>query len=478
VLASPWMKRALLRAAAPACALLLLGNAKAGGPTVDVSPATALADAPLRVAVARARPGARVTLEAKLVLFGTPFRSQATFVARGDGTVVPARDPSLAGTYRGVDAMGLFWSMLPQAAFGKAMHAHHGDPLAPQTVVLTTTSGGEAVRRTIARLRVAPSVRRIPVRERGIVATFFSWPGPGKRPAVIVLGGAEGGMAEDRAALVASHGFDALALAYFGLPGLPSALADVPIETVQDAIRWLARRPDVDPSRIALFGGSKGAELALVAAAASPEVRAVVAFAPSSVVFEGLFYKRRSGAPPSSWTYRGIPLPYVNGTVPGSVSAKIDADIARGLPVSFAPEYLATVRNATNGAQAVIPVERIRGPVLLVSGDDDRLWPSSFMAASIVRRLRANRHGFADVWLRYPHAGHRIGEAYDLYGDSTRAHLPRFAMDLGGSAAANARASADAWPRVIRFLRSALAAPGPATPQVAATPNLLPAAPR
>lgn len=456
MLASLLMRRTLLQAAAPACALLLLGLAQAGGPVIDVSPPAALADAPVRVAVAHARPGTRVTLEAKLVLFGTQFRSRATFVARRDGTVVAARDPSLAGTYRGVDAMGLFWSMLPQAALSKVMHAHHDDPLAPQTVVLSATSGSDVARKEIARLRIAPSVRRSAVREHGIVATFFSWPGPSRRPAVIVLSGAEGGMAEDRAALVASHGFDALALAYFGLPGLPSALADVPIETVRHAIRWLARRPDVDPSRIALFGGSKGAELALIAAAAFPEVRAVVAFAPSSVVFEGLYYQRRSGAPPSSWTYRGVPLPYVNGAVPSSVNAKIDDDIARRLPVSFAPEYLATVRNATNGAQASIPVERIRGPILLVSGDDDRLWPSSFMAASIVRRLRAHRHGFADVWLRYRGAGHRIGEAYDLYGDSTLAHLPRYAMDLGGNAAANARASADAWPRTIRFLRSAL----------------------
>jgi dienelactone hydrolase len=450
------MRRILPQAAAQACALLLLGAATAGSQTIDVSPSAALTDASLHIVVSHVRPGARVSLETELELFGTQFRSRATFVARRDGTVVPARDAPLEGSYGGVDAMGLLWSLHQAASLGEVMHGHHGDPLSPQRILIRATSAGDVSRTTFVRLRIAAPIRRIAVRENGIVGTFFSWPGVARRPVVIVLGGAEGGMVEDRAALVASHGFDALALAYFGAPGLTSSLADVPIETVQRAIRWLARRPDVDAARIAIFGGSKGAELALVAGAMLPDVHAVVAYAPSSVVFEGLFYKRRSGPPPSSWTWRGVSLPYVNGAVPRSVSAKIDGDIARGVPVSFAPEYLATVRNATNLAQASIPVERIQGPVLLVSGDDDRLWPSSFMAASIVRRLRAHGHGFTDLWLRYRHAGHRIGEAYDLYDDSTLAHLPRFAMDLGGSAAANARASADAWPRTIRFLRSAL----------------------
>jgi hypothetical protein len=57
--------------------------------------------------------------------------------------------------------------------------------------------------------------------------------------------------------------------------------------------------------------------------------------------------------------------------------------------------------------------ERINGPVLLVSGDDDQLWPSSYMAAEIMQRLHSSSHAFADEWLHYPNAGHGIGVAYD-----------------------------------------------------------------
>ena len=48
-------------------------------------------------------------------------------------------------------------------------------------------------------------------------------------PAVVVLGGSGGG--EDATALgLAMSGYSALALAYFGEPGLPQCLCSIPLE--------------------------------------------------------------------------------------------------------------------------------------------------------------------------------------------------------------------------------------------------------
>lgn len=82
-------------------------------------------------------------------------------------------------------------------------------------------------------------------------------------------GGSEGGLADTIpwAALLASHGIPALALAYFDGPGLPCALNDIPLEYFVKAIRWMRRQPEVDPTRVWLFSGSRGTEAELLVAA-------------------------------------------------------------------------------------------------------------------------------------------------------------------------------------------------------------------
>jgi hypothetical protein len=47
---------------------------------------------------------------------------------------------------------------------------------------------------------------------------------------VILLGGSDGGVMEGSAAVLASRGYAALALAYFGAPPLPPELIEVPLE--------------------------------------------------------------------------------------------------------------------------------------------------------------------------------------------------------------------------------------------------------
>jgi dienelactone hydrolase len=67
---------------------------------------------------------------------------------------------------------------------------------------------------------VGPGVTVKLLDEDGLRGAWFLPPGDGPHPAVIVLGGSEGGLPVRSAApLLASHGYATLALAYFGLPG-------------------------------------------------------------------------------------------------------------------------------------------------------------------------------------------------------------------------------------------------------------------
>lgn len=423
--------------------------------SLTVTPGVSLVDAPVSIRVTGASPYTHVSIEGKAAIFGTPFESHAVFVANARGEVDAGAQAPITGTYGGINGMGLFWSMLPA---GQSHSDRPGsfDYLAPRAFTFSARSKAQRSECTAIRRVLAAGVRYVDVRLPTLFGRFYFHDGASRLPTVIVLGGAEGGVPEDRPAIIASHGFNALALAYFGADGLPQSLSNIPIEDVENAIAWLSAQPTVDASRLAIVGGSKGAEFALLAASHFPQIRSVVAFSPSSVVYQGLFYAKTSAAPPSSWSFGGVPLPYVNGQPDASVEARIAAEIAQKRPVSYAPEYLAQVRKATNRDDATIPVERIQGPILLVSGDDDQLWPSSFMAAEIVRRRSAKKRRFADRWLRYPDAGHEIGEPYFFFSDSVLAHLPRYSMALGGTPAANQAASADAWPKVITFLEDSL----------------------
>ena len=79
--------------------------------------------------------------------------------------------------------------------------------------------------------------------------------------------------------MLARHGYGVLALDNPGngeSEGRSNGLGYNAQPAVDAALSWLARRPDVDPDRIAGFGSSLGGEVLLEAAAREPRLRAVV----------------------------------------------------------------------------------------------------------------------------------------------------------------------------------------------------------
>jgi hypothetical protein len=111
--------------------------------------------------------------------------------------------------------------------------------------------------------------------------------------------------------------------------------------------------------------------------------------------------------------------------------------------------FEAALADAGAVSHASIAVERATGPLLLVSGGDDRVWPTGRMCELLVRRM--TEHGRArDVrHLHYPKAGHMLFP-YTRPSDTL---IPAGPIDLGGNAAADHAAHRAASPAVLEVLR-------------------------
>jgi dienelactone hydrolase len=417
------------------------------GTRIEVEPAEAPADEPVAVRVRGLPPGRRVTLKADARRGSGPaWRSQVEFLTDESGIVDLARQAPEAGSYQGIEPMGLFWSMVPEPVAPSL--ADLCASLEPIAVTLAAEVEGQPVaHQSLRRLLVGPDVVRVPVRDAGLVATLFHPSRGGPHPGIVVLGGSEGGLVESPAALLARHGYATLALAYFGIGHLRRSLCLIPLEYLHRAIAWMSAHPEVAGDRIAVIGGSRGGELALLLGATFPEVAAVVGIAPGAVVTFAIgrnplcFFR-------SSWSLAGRPVPFV----PARLTAGVLRELASRRPMEIRVFYDAALENADAVAAATIRVERIRGPILLLSGADDRVWPSSSLAEIAIERLDAHHHPFPYTHVSYARCGHILPLPHFPAATSTEHPQVRRRILLGGTTQANARASVDAWSRLLAFL--------------------------
>lgn len=373
------------------------------------------------------------------------YRSEAVFAVPADGTLDLATAAPRQGSYQGADVRGLFWSM-------RAVNGASAKGLAPMQVTFTASMAGRDIATTkLTLLHALPQVSVVPV-EQFPGATFASIPGERPRPAVILLGGSEGNayFASDMAPRLASRGFAVLGLPYYSpswareIPQLPAAFADIPVERLNTAFEWLQQRTDVDSSRVALYGVSKGAEYTLLAASRLAWVKAAVAIVPSDVVWEGFGDGVKPGQT-ASFAFEGRPLPFVPyQDMAQEFTRSSDLRIRRPSDAGRAAHPAAAVA-------ARIAIENFKGPLLVVGGHDDQVWASGMMALNIAERRAAA--GLQTESLVFLEAGHVLSDT----GFNPIAHYYGRTMNFGGTPEATARAQGVAFPRTMAFLQRALA---------------------
>lgn len=194
--------------------------------------------------------------------------------------------------------------------------------------------------------------RRAPARE-GVLCLP---PGPGPHPGLILVHGtgASAGSLAWLAADAAAHGYAGLAVSQPGWGGSAGPLDFAGPATWQallDALAWLQMHPRVDPGRIALWGVSRGAIAAAMAAVHTRDLRALVL---------------QSGA--YDLTALGVDF---------------RARVAR----EIAPAAGGGVEGALAERSACHRARDVHSPVLLVHGARDEVLPAS-QSEQLYRRLR------------------------------------------------------------------------------------------
>jgi dienelactone hydrolase len=414
-------------------------------PQIEITPTVSLVDEPVHIRATGFPVSHPLLLRAHLLTKFGSWESFALFQTDGTGCLDVARAVPLRGTYEVADPMGLFWSMTTVERTSSAVEAWELG-----TMTLTAETDGMVLASVSCRRcwYVEADLSRVSVREHGLIGTFFHPLGEGPFPAVIVLGGGEGGIdvQECFAALLATHGYATLGLAYFGRDHLPPHLAEIPLDYGEIALQWLQAQECVQGANMGVIGGSAGGELALLMGASFPTIRAVVGFAASGVIYQGI--GPYPGSPRARWTYHGVPLPFVPFKKDLTYHLQSRWNHLTGQPPRATPLYLASLHDADLVAQASIPVEKIQGPVLLISGSDDQVWPSSLLSDRVMQRLKRCGHPYADQHLCYEGAGHALHLPYlPTIGRTTA---------LGGSLSRDAAASIDAWSHLLTFLEQTL----------------------
>jgi acetyl esterase/lipase len=423
-------------------------------PSIEINPSTSMADERVQILLHGFNPGTAVTVRAETRDDSNlRWSSSITIQMDKNGYADLLTSKPLAGTYSEADPMGLFWSMRPAPDTVKPS-PFTKTGVEPTTVTLYAEQNNTVLATaTCRRLFISPDTEMKEVHDCGLAGKFFAPKNQGRCPGIIVLTGSGGGLfwSEQVAALLSSHGYAALALAYFNYDGLPPNLVDVPLEYFESAFEWMEDQDSVIRGKMALSGASRGGELVLLLGATFSKIRCVIAYVPSNVVFGSPMIDPGEQRP--CWTYHNENIPFISRK---KNPEKVD-EIYLKEPIAATPIFLAnydfsSVKDVSEGA---IPVENTNGAILMITGRDDQMWPSYMMADYVMDRLR--RKGFSNTYqhLCYEGAGHFLQYPYLPSTVNQLTHpLDGLCYLGGGGNVKHHIAECDSWKKMLEFLEN------------------------
>ncbi|XP_058612549.1 acyl-coenzyme A thioesterase 1 [Onychostoma macrolepis] len=389
---------------------------------------------PVHTTVSGLKPQQRVDLRSKITdETGRVFQASAVYKADDSGQVDLSRDPSLGGSFTGVEPMGLFWALKADVDC-KFIHT---DVTRPALVDIEVVRDDKVVAKvTNERHCLTDDVRRIPVKEGRIRGTLFMPPGKGPFPGILDTNVFRGGPFELRAALLAKRNFAVLALAFQGYQDLPKRADRFHLEYFEEGIDFLRQQPEVKDQKIGLVSISKSGDLALAMATFLPGISATVWINGCNANTLVPIYYKDICVPPLMFDVKRTKM---------TPSGFVDIGDVMNDPMS------------EEGLPSVIPIERASGNFMFIMSEADRNWQSAYYAKLACDRLET--HGKNNYELvRYEKAGHFIEVPYMPFCLANFHGVANQVVYFGGEPKAHSEAQLDAWKRILNFFKKHLEA--------------------
>ncbi len=405
---------------------------RAQKPTIVFQSSDNLVGSPITLRIHGLPKSTEIELFSQMVdRYGRLWIGNSKFMSDANGVVDPSMQKPTEAAWKNIDPIGPFWALKRMTLSDAHTRPENGTA---ERISMTALVNGRPVT-TASKVRFVRSknVKEVPINNDKIVGRLFvPQTSSDRHPAIIVVPGSGGGIPSQLAERFASHGYAALALAYFGQPKLPRNLELVPLEYFDFALDWFKSQPFVDPSRIAMVGGSKGGELSLLVGSRRPDLTAIVAAVPSTYVFQSISdnWNRTS-----SWSVGGKGVPFVPYARSKTFQkTRVLADLYR--------DSLVKANEANR-----IPLEKIKAKVLMITGTDDKIWPANSMCRDALAQLK-NKQNFQHR--NFPDVGHEVF--------ATGYRPTSWSKKVGGSRQGQALAQAQAWKLTIDFLSENLSA--------------------
>jgi len=377
--------------------------------------------------------------------------SFACFKTDSKGQIQLNKDKPISATYSGVDSLGIFWSMT------KPTYRNEELPFEIKNLKLNTiyfqleVDGRIFSKDELQLMLETPDIYCEEIRNKDMAANYYYPKNKQNLPLIIMLGGSDGGIpreVDNRAKIISSHGYAVLALGYFGMDNLPKTLERIPVEYFFNAINRAKEKQFIDTAKIVIAGYSKGGEAALLIASMRRDIKGAIAFVPSNVRWQGI-PNGPSFSSKSSWTLNGKDLPYLKCSFSFSFFWKY---ICKSKQIEMREIFKPIITEDKSKIDpALIEVEKINGPILLVAVKDDKIWPSYDMCQMMNNRLDSLKFEHQIECLYYDNAGHLIFLAPDLMPTIDYKYQQ---VAVGGKDSENSAAQIDSWNKMIGFLQT------------------------
>lgn len=437
---------------------IAMSNSLGVAPIIKAEPTRGLVDEPVKLEIAHLVPNQQITLHSQLLSEDDDWwMAYAHYISDSKGIVRVSQDESLGGTYIGQESMGLIWSMKLAPDNRPAMRLRKKNMTTPLTVTVSVYDGwissnfDKAVvlaSVVLERFYMAPGATRLEFKEGRVVGTLFFPPGPGPFPAILDMWGGGGGLMEYRAALLASRGYAVLALAYTGHKDVPPSkeVFEPKLSYFEEAFVALNNHPKVAKGKVALVGLSLGVTIALLMATELTNIQ------PKCIIC--------------------ISGTHLNIIWNGNADLIEDANEATS-KIRFTEDGVMIWKYLslpfTNVSKLIVPVDKIRCPLMIIYGEDDQNCPAAESADEIKKMMKAAGNDHLLTTISYPQTGHLIEPPYSPHFRITKFKIRSVNKTVrllwGGTTKPHADAQEDSWKKILAYLEKHLVHEHPAVIQ-------------